>query len=155
VLKERGYAYNHELPICRGINKYSKLLYGSRLNPQLLCRSLALLKSLRFPKLTIIKMVQDYLSIVELADHKERAMIMTLVHLMRFTIFCLEEPYVHPRVIHRLLTYLLKEQATTLTSLCSLYHISTIISPCLDRKVEYEICKSNAKGILFDPYKQL
>ena len=58
VLKERGYKYDKELAVFRALNKQAKHLFGKMFNGELLPMSLFYLKSLGFPKITIIKIFE-------------------------------------------------------------------------------------------------
>lgn len=60
VLKNRGYLFTNDLPIFRALNKTSKMLFGKHLKPNMLWKTLFHLKVLHFPKLTTIKMLEDF-----------------------------------------------------------------------------------------------
>mgnify|MGYP000901199898 FL=1 len=57
ILKERGYLYNLDQPIFRAINKQIKMLFGKQFKQEILSKTLFLLKTLKFPKLTINKIL--------------------------------------------------------------------------------------------------
>ncbi len=55
----------------------------------------------------------------------------------------------------RLIGLILKENASTLASLCALYHVSVILQNSLNSKIEYQTVKTNVREILFNPYEQM
>lgn len=71
ILKERGYRYNSELPIFRGLNKVTKMLLGKQFKAELLPKTLFYMKVLKFPKLTTIKMLQEFLAVLDQAEKNE------------------------------------------------------------------------------------
>lgn len=73
--------------------------------------------------------------------------------MLRVVIFSIEEPSITFPIVKSLLRYALKQNATTLSSQCALYHIRTILPNALKAKIEYQATKSNARSILFNPYE--
>ena len=152
VLRERVYRYSSELPIFKALNKHAKMLFGRNCRGELLPKSFFYLKRLGFPKLTITKSFEEYVSVLSVPGKKEERHNMPLTSLIKMGIFCVEENYIHLVAVQKMLSHILKEHASTLASLSSLYHLSMILTGCLEAKVNYQLTRTSAREILFNPY---
>ncbi len=77
---------------------------------------------------------------------------MSISQYMRLAILALEQPFVHLTLIKGLIERLVKENANSLETLTTLYHITRILPKCLKTNIEYQLARNNVREALFNPY---
>lgn len=66
----------------------------------------------------------------------------------------MEQPFVTFSTLIRWLKIVLNSSANTLSALCYLYHLVKATDKCLQRKIEYQYEKTNARELLFNSYDE-
>jgi hypothetical protein len=80
---------------------------------------------------------------------------MSVSQYMRLAILALEQPFVPLSLLKGLIERLVKENASNLDTLSTLYHITRILPKCLKANTEFQLARSNVREALFNPYAEL
>ena len=122
-----------------------KGLLGRQMRGEHLARTFQLTKDLKFPKIVLTKMMEQFVGITASEVDRNNELRVPLAHMQKIVLIGLEDPLVPVPLCRSLVDKVLADHANSLETLTLLYYISRVLSSCLFRKVEQQCARNEAR----------